>query len=426
MPETWNAEKFPGQYLSREVKHFPIKPLKMKKKVLLAYSGGLDTSYCLIYLQSQGHEVHTALADTGGFSKEELVALEAKARKLGSASHHTLDIVDEYYKEGIRFLLYGNVLKNQTYPLSVSAERVFQARAIARLANELNVDGLAHGSTGAGNDQVRFDLVFQALCPGKEIIAPIREKRLSREDEIQFLRENGVDMNFDKALYSVNQGLWGTSVGGKETLTSSGFLPASAFPNAVTQTEPKAITIEFEKGQPVGLDGKKMKPVEVIKTLNQLGGSYGIGRDIHVGDTILGIKGRVGFEAPAPAILIKSHQALEKHVLSKFQLQIKEQQSLWYGQLMHEGLWLDPACRNLEAFLESSQERVTGKVFVVLAPYHFQVQGIESRYDLMNSLFGKYGEMNSLWTADDAKGFAKIFGVQQMIIHKTGENAGKN
>ncbi len=398
----------------------------MKKKVLLAYSGGLDTSYCLIYLQAQGYEVHTALADTGGFTREEIGALEAKAKKLGSASHHTLDIVNEYYSEGIRFLLYGNVLKNQSYPLSVSAERVFQARAIARLANQLKVDAVAHGSTGAGNDQVRFDLVFQALCTGKDIIAPIREKRLSREEEIQYLKDHNVEMNFDKALYSVNQGLWGTSVGGKETLTSKGFLPESAFPNQVTQSEAKSITIEFEKGQPVALDGKRMAPVEVIKALNQLGGSYGIGRDIHVGDTILGIKGRVGFEAPAPAILIKSHQALEKHVLSKFQLQIKEQQSLWYGQLMHEGLWLDPACRNLEAFLESSQERVTGKVFVALAPYRFQVQGIESKYDLMNNLFGKYGEMNSLWSADDAKGFAKIFGVQQMIIQKTAENAGKN
>ncbi|WP_416864545.1 MAG: argininosuccinate synthase [Imperialibacter sp.] len=397
----------------------------MKKKVLLAYSGGLDTSYCLIYLQSLGYEVHTALADTGGFTKEELDVLATKANKLGAASHQVLNIVEEYYQEGIRFLLYGNVLKNQAYPLSVSAERVFQARAIARLANQLNVDAIAHGSTGAGNDQVRFDLVFQALCPGKEIIAPIREKKLSREEEIQFLKEHKVDMNFDKALYSVNQGLWGTSVGGKETLGSNGFLPEEAFPSKVTESVSKSIVIEFEKGQPVGLDGKKMKPVEVIKALNALGGSYGIGRDIHVGDTILGIKGRVGFEAPAPAILIKAHQGLEKHVLSKFQLQIKEQQSLWYGQLMHEGLWLDPACRNLEAFLESSQARVTGKVFVVLAPYRFQVHGIESKFDLMNNLFGKYGEMNSLWSADDAKGFAKIFGVQQMIIQKVGEHAGE-
>lgn len=398
----------------------------MKKKVLLAYSGGLDTSYCLIYLQSLGYEVHTALADTGGFTAEELGALEAKAKKLGSAGHHTLNIVDEYYQEGIRFLLYGNVLKNQTYPLSVSAERVFQARAIARVANEIGADAIAHGSTGAGNDQVRFDLVFQALCPGKEIIAPIREKRLSREEEIGFLKQHGVEMNFDKALYSVNQGLWGTSVGGKETLTSHSFLPEEAFPSTVTASAPKQITIEFEKGQPIGLDGEIMSPVEVIRTLNKLGGSYGVGRDIHVGDTILGIKGRVGFEASAAVILIKSHQALEKHVLSKYQLQIKEQQSLWYGQLMHEGLWLDPACRNLEAFLESSQERVTGKVFVALAPYRFQVQGIESKFDLMNNLFGKYGEMNSLWTGDDAKGFAKIFGVQQMIIQKTGEHAGQN
>ncbi|MEQ8688008.1 MAG: argininosuccinate synthase, partial [Imperialibacter sp.] len=257
----------------------------MKKKVLLAYSGGLDTSYCLIYLQSLGYEVHTALADTGGFTKEELDVLAAKANKLGAASHQVLNIVEEYYQEGIRFLLYGNVLKNQAYPLSVSAERVFQARAIARLANQLNVDAIAHGSTGAGNDQVRFDLVFQALCPGKEIIAPIREKKLSREEEIHFLKEHKVEMNFDKALYSVNQGLWGTSVGGKETLGSNGFLPEEAFPSKVTESAAKSIVIEFEKGQPVGLDGKKMKPVEVIKALNALDGGYGIGRDIHVGDT---------------------------------------------------------------------------------------------------------------------------------------------
>lgn len=388
-----------------------------KPKVILAFSGGLDTSFCVKYLtEERGMEVHSALVDTGGFSAEELKTIEEKAYSLGVASHVTLDVVDKYYNDCIRYLVYGNVLKNNTYPLSVSAERVFQATAVAKYAQEIGAKAIAHGSTGAGNDQVRFDVVFRILVPECEIITPIRDLQLSREAEIDFLKSKGVVQEWHKAAYSINKGLWGTSVGGKETLTSNGYLPEEAWPTQLSKTEPTQVTLTFEKGQLVGLNGKKSSsPVEAIRQLTEIAGAYAIGRDIHVGDTIIGIKGRVGFEAPAPLIIIKAHHTLEKHVLTKHQLYWKQNIGDMYGTLLHEGQFLDPVMRNFENFLENTQSNVTGEVIVHLAPYQFHVVGIDSPYDLMSSKFGAYGEMNKAWSGDDVRGYSKIVSNQTMI-----------
>jgi len=380
------------------------------KKVVLAFSGGLDTTYCALHLaRDLGYEVHAVTVNTGGFTANEAQNLQAKAEALGVKSYKFLDVTESFYREGVRFLLFGNVLKNNTYPLSVSAERVFQAKAIANYANERQADAICHGSTGAGNDQIRFDAVFHTLCPQKEIITPIRDQQLSRETEIAYLQAHGVDGDWKKAVYSINQGLWGTSVGGKETLTSDQPLPEEAYPSQRSAQEPETIQLHFEKGEPVGINDQKDTPVRVIRQLQEMASAYAIGRDTHVGDTIIGMKGRVGFEAPAPLILIKAHHLLEKHTLSKHQLFIKDQMSMWYGQLMHEGQYLDPAMRDLEALLESSQHRVCGQVTVKLMPYRFELLGISSQYDLMQADFGHYGEMNKAWTAEDARGFAKIF-----------------
>ena len=389
-----------------------------QKKVLLAFSGGLDTTYCSLYLKELGYKVYTVTVNTGGFTKEELGKLEERSRSLGSESHANVDVTEEFYQKAIKYLIAGNVLKNNTYPLSVSAERVFQATAIAKEAIKLGVDAIAHGSTGAGNDQVRFDMIFNILCPEKEIITPIRDKRLSREEEIQYLIDHGVSGNWEKSLYSVNQGLWGTSVGGKETLTSDQFLAEAAFPSQLKQTGEEVVEITFEEGEPVGLNGKELTPVQCIEQLNTIASAYALGRDVHVGDTIIGIKGRVGFEAAAPVILIKAHHTLEKHVLTKNQLLMKDQLSLTYGNLLHEGHYLDPVMRDIESFYDSTQKYVSGKVKVHLAPYRFYVVGITSEHDLMQSSFGKYGEMNNSWSGEDVKGFSKIFGNQNMIYHK--------
>ncbi|MCZ2479175.1 argininosuccinate synthase [Aquirufa nivalisilvae] len=394
-----------------------------KPKVILAFSGGLDTSFCVKYLtEERGMEVHSALVDTGGFSPEELKAIEAKAYALGVSSHVTLDVVDSYYQDCLRYLVYGNVLKNNTYPLSVSAERVFQATAVAKYAEKLGAKAIAHGSTGAGNDQVRFDVVFRILAPECEVITPIRDLQLSREAEIDFLKSKGVVQEWHKAAYSINKGLWGTSVGGKETLTSDGYLPEDAWPTQLTKTTPEKISLEFEQGELVGINGKKSSSkVAAIRELSELAGSFAIGRDIHVGDTIIGIKGRVGFEAPAPLIIIKAHHSLEKHILTKHQLYWKQNIGDMYGTLLHEGQFLEPVMRNFETFLADTQSNVTGTVHVQLNPYQFHILGIESKYDLMSSVFGAYGEMNKAWTGDDVRGFSKIVSNQTMIHRKVNE-----
>ena len=394
--------------------------MRMKKKVVLAFSGGLDTSYCAIYLsQELGYEVHTLTVNTGGFSKEELAGIEKRARALGVASHKAVEETRDYYEKVVKYLVFGNVLKNGTYPLSVSAERMSQALAVANYAIKIKADGVAHGSTGAGNDQVRFDLVFQILAPGLEIITPIRDKKLSRQAEIEYLKSRGVSFNFEKATYSINKGLWGTSVGGKETLNSLGMLPEKAWPTSVTKKGSETVKVGFEKGELHSINGKSFKhPTEAILHLQHLAGPYGIGRDIHVGDTIIGIKGRVGFEAAAPVLIIKAHHALEKHVLTKWQLNWKDQLAQFYGNWLHEGQYLDPVMRDIEAYLTSSQQHVTGVVSITLHPYRFLVDGIQSPYDLMSSKFGKYGEMNLGWTGEDVKGFTKIFGNQVGIYHQ--------
>ena len=389
----------------------------MKKKVVLAYSGGLDTSYCAVYLSREmGLEVHTVIVNSGGFSAAELAAIEQRAYELGSTTHRVIDVTERFYQECVRYLIFGNILKNDTYPLSVSAERMFQALAIAEYARETGAAYIAHGSTGAGNDQVRFDVAFAVIAPATEIITPIRDLKLSRQQEIDYLQSQGFAMSWEKAKYSINVGIWGTSVGGVETLTSRQALPEAAYPTQLSQHEPTNIEITFEKGEPVALNGAQMAPVALIQQLNALAGPYAIGRDTHVGDTILGIKGRVGFEAPAALLLIKAHHLLEKHTSSRWQQMHKDYVANWYGTLLHEAQYLDPVMRDFEALLESSQARVTGTVFVTLLPYRFELQGIASKYDMMQSKVATYGEENNAWDSRDARGFIKIFS-NQLRIH---------
>ena len=378
------------------------------KKLVLAYSGGLDTSYCLKTLSKEGYEVHAVSVNTGGFSPDEIIDQESKAMQMGASSYTSIDALDSFYKKIVKYLVFGNVLKNNSYPLSVSAERIVQAVEIISYAKIIDAQFIAHGSTGAGNDQVRFDLIFQVLAPTIKIITPIRDQQLSREAEIEYLKSEGIEMSWEKAQYSINQGLWGTSVGGSETLTSDKALPSTAYPSQLIESEPKQITLDFEHGEISGINGVKGNPVELIQQVQEVAKGYAIGRDIHVGDTIIGIKGRVGFEAAAPLIIIKAHHLLEKHTLSKWQQFQKEQLGSFYGMLLHEGNYLDAVMRDIESFLESSQKTVNGSVIITLHPYRFELEGIQSPNDLMNASFGSYGEMNKGWTAEDAKGFIKI------------------
>ena len=391
----------------------------MKKKVVLAFSGGLDTSFCVKYLASQNLEVHAVTVNTGGFGPEELKEIEESARSLGVVSCTVLDETARFYEQCIRYLVYGNVLKNNTYPLSVSAERVFQAAAIARHAQQTGADFIAHGSTGAGNDQVRFDLVFQILAPNTGIITPIRDLKLSREEEVAYLEKQGVAREWKKARYSINKGLWGTSVGGVETLNSRAPLPGEAWPSQLQKTEPEEMSLFFEKGELKKVNGESFgHPVQAILQVEKLASAFAIGRDVHVGDTIIGIKGRVGFEAAAALTIIKAHHLLEKHTLTKWQQHWKEQLGNWYGMMLHEAVFLDPVMRNIEQFLESTQQTVTGEVHLKLHPYYFELQGITSDHDLMSAKFGSYGEMNLAWSGEDVKGFTKILGNQINIFHK--------
>lgn len=394
------------------------------EKVVLAYSGGLDTSFCAVYLSKvKNLEVHAVMVNLGGFSDEELKKTEERAYQLGAKSFEVINDEDNYYENCIKYLIFGNVLKNNTYPLSVSSERVFQATAIAKYAKEIGAKFIAHGSTGAGNDQVRFDSIFQILLPEVEIITPIRDLKLSRNEEIDFLKEHGFEMNFEKSQYSINKGLWGTSVGGKETLTSNEALPESAFPTQISKTEPEILSILFEKGEVKEVNVKSFaNPVEAIQYIQEIAQPFGIGRDTHVGDTIIGIKGRVSFEAAAPLIIVKAHHLLEKHTLTKSQMLIKDQLSLQYGNYLHDGLVLDPVMKDIEALFESSQDKVSGLVKIQLQPHYFSLIGIESPNDLMSSKFGSYGEMNKTWTENDVKGFSKIYSNALSIYHQTHQN----
>ncbi len=390
-----------------------------KEPVLLAFSGGLDTTFCAIYLAKEKNlEVHTAIVNTGGFDNEELKKIEDHALKLGVASHRVLDATGEYYDRCLKYLLFGNVLRNRNYPLSVSSERSFQSIALVEYARDKGYKKIAHGSTAAGNDQIRFDLTIQVLAPEIEVLTPIRELKISRDNEIKYLAENGVIMEAKTVEYSINKGLWGTSVGGKETLTSDRELPDSAYPSGAPKDGTEVISIDFQNGEPIGLNGQKMSPVEIIQELDKLGGGYAVGRDVHVGDTIIGIKGRVGFEAPAAKILIEAHLALEKHVLTRWQMHWKEQIGNWYGMFVHEAQFLEPVMRNLEDFLTSSQSTVTGTVHVRLRPYNIQVTGVKSPFDLMDAEFAAYGEESRDWSAADVDGFTKLLGNQQKIWHR--------
>lgn len=393
-----------------------------KTPLVLAYSGGLDTSYCLKKLSSEGYDVHAVSVNTGGFSAAEIKTIEEKAYQMGAHIYQNIDALSAFYKQIVKYLIFGNVLKNNTYPLSVSAERIIQAVEIVNYAKKIGAKHIAHGSTGAGNDQVRFDLIFQVMAPEMEIITLIRDQQLSREDEIAFLQSQGIEMSWEKAKYSINQGLWGTSVGGSETLTSEEPLPDKAYPNALKHEESSQISLTFEKGELAALNGKGGGPVSLIQKLQEIAKTYAIGRDIHVGDTIIGIKGRVGFEAAAPLIIIKAHHLLEKHTLTKWQLFQKEQLGNFYGMLLHEGQYLDPVMRNIEAFLENSQIHVSGTVNIALHPYRFELLGVESEHDLMQAQFGSYGEINKGWTATEAKGFIKITANAHKIYKSVNKN----
>ncbi len=392
-------------------------------RVILAFSGGLDTSFCVPYLKfEKGLEVHTVMVNTGGFSDQEAEKIKERALLLGASTHTNIDAIDTYYSKGIKYLLFGNILKNSTYPLSVSSERIFQAMEVLNEAKRIDAAYVAHGSTGAGNDQVRFDLLFRVLAPELEIIAPIRELGLSRREEIEYLNKKGFEFSWEKSRYSLNRGIWGTSVGGVETLNSYDPLPQEAFPSEVTKNGSEKIRIGFEKGEPCSLNGERMNPMELIRRVEEIASPYGVGRDMHTGDTIIGLKGRIGFEAAAALILVKAHHLLEKHTLTKAQLTVKEHLASWYGQLMHEALYLEPLMRNIETFFEDTQKYVCGEAEVELRPYHFSVLGCKSRYDLMNAKFGEYGEATRSFTAQDVAGFTNILANPLKIYYSVHDN----
>ena len=397
------------------------------EKIVLAFSGGLDTSFCTKYLsEDKGFEVHTVIVNTGGFSEPELQAIEKKAYEFGATTHVVIDAREKYYRNCIRYLIYGNVLRNRNYPLSVSSERSFQAMEVIQYAKNKGILYIAHGSTGAGNDQVRFESLARILSPEHTLLAPIRELSISREEEIKYIEKKGLQYIAEKAKYSINKGLWGTSVGGSETLTSDRELPEEAYLDQLKMSGTRMINLEFEKGEPVSLEGKEYPDrVELIRELEKIASPWAIGRDVHVGETIIGIKGRVGFQAAAASIIIDAHYHLEKHVLSKWQQTWKEQLGNWYGMFVHEAQFLDPVMRDIETFLESTQRYVTGTVNIRLRPYHYNITGISSPHDLMSSRFAKYGEENLSWSGEDVKGFTNIISNAQRIFYQVNQEENK-
>lgn len=390
----------------------------MKEKIVLAFSGGLDTSFCAMYLsREKGYEVHTALANTGGFGREELDRIEERAYRLGAKSHTNIDVTEEYYEKGVRYMIFGNVLRGN-YPISVSSERIFQAMAIIRHAKEIGAGFVAHGSTGAGNDQVRFDLTFDVLAPDIKIITPVRDLSLSREYEISYLEKHGYKADFTQMAYSINKGLWGTSIGGRETLESDRALPDGAYPTALSAEGEEILKIGFTEGEVTSVNGNVFTDkIAAINKINEIGSRYAIGRGLHTGDTIIGIKGRIGFEAPAPHLIISAHRMLERHTLGKWQQYWKDQIGTWYGMFLHEAQYLDPVMRDMEAFLLHSQRYVTGEVELRLYPYGYETVGIRSCHDLMNSDFGQYGETGKAWSPEDVKGFTKITAIPAGIFY---------
>ena len=390
-----------------------------KKKVVVAYSGGLDTSYTVMKLAKEGYEVYAACANTGGFSPEQLKKNEENAFKLGAKEYVTLDVTQEYYEKSLKYMIFGNVMRNNCYPISVSSERIFQAIAIARYAKEIGADAIAHGSTGAGNDQIRFDMTFLVMAPGVEIITLTRDHALSRQEEVDYLNENGFFADFTKLKYSYNVGIWGTSICGGELLDPSKGLPEEAYLKHVTAETPETeLEITFEKGEIVAVNGEAFADkVAAIQKIEEIGASYAIGRDCNVGDTIIGIKGRVGFEAAAPKLIIEAHRLLEKSTLSKWQQYWKDQVANWYGMFLHESQYLEPVMPDIEAMLTSSQRNVNGTAILKLRPYGFETVGVDSADDLQKSKLGEYGEMQHGWTSEDAKGFIKVLSTPLRVYY---------
>lgn len=400
----------------------------MSQPIVLAYSGGLDTSFLVPWLKEQYQRpIITVTVDTGGIDAETAKTLEQRALALGAVEHHQIDARADYFDQVLRFLIMGNVRRGQLYPLCVGAERVMQAQTIAVMARKLGTGSIAHGCTAAGNDQVRFEVALRTLAPELEVIAPVRDRHFKRQEELEFLQSRNLPVPPFGAAYSINRGLWGVSIGGKETLTSQGSIPDDAWvlsKEAFTKPRaPEKHAVHFQNGVPCGLDGKAMSPVEVIETLEALAGPFGIGRGIHLGDTIIGTKGRVAFEAPAAEVLLNAHRELEKLVLTGRQQRIKEMLSGPYGDWVHEGQLLDPVCRDIEALFILSQQRVTGVVNVLFRPGSVFVEGVDSPYSLMAASKGVYGEATGEWTAADALGFSRIVGLTGVFHRRAGELA---